>query len=263
MKFLIIENNLQRALKFESFGIETIFIDLEQFGKQKRQGHIDSVKSKHEVSDIAKIKAGLNNAEILVRIDPVNPNTKKQIDDVIIAGADIIMLPYFTTFEEVEYFFDCIDGRVKTKLLFEHIDSLPLIESIHNKFSMDEVYFGLNDLSLSIGHNFMFSVLTNNILDNAISYCKLNNIRFGIGGIGSYNNGKIPGKLILREYKRLGASSTILSRSIVNLFNENENIFINEVNLLRKEWDNLNVLNDESVLNQNFISLKKLVNEFE
>ena len=50
MKFLIIENNLQRALKFESFGIETIFIDLEQLGKQKRQGHIDSVKSKHEVS---------------------------------------------------------------------------------------------------------------------------------------------------------------------------------------------------------------------
>jgi len=128
---------------------------------------------------------------------------------------------------------------------------------------LDEVYFGLNDLSLSIGYNFMFSVLTNRILDNAISYCKLNNIKYGIGGIGSYKSGKIPGKLVLREYKRLGASSTILSRGIVSVFNENENTFIDEVNLLRKEWDNLNVLNDESVLNQNFISLKELVNEFE
>tara|TARA_B100000795_G_C22727082_1_gene409838 strand:- start:12 stop:803 length:792 start_codon:yes stop_codon:yes gene_type:complete len=263
MEFLIIENNLERALKFENLGIETIFIDLEQLGKQERQGHIDSVKSKHKVSDIVKIKAELNKSEILVRIDPVNPDTKKQIEDVILAGADIIMLPFFTTFEEVEYFFSCIDGRVKTKLLFEHIDSLPLIGPIHKKFSLNEVYFGLNDLSLSIGYNFMFSVLTNRILDNAISYCKLNNIKFGIGGIGSYNSGKIPGKLVLREYKRLGATSTILSRGIVSVFNENENTFIDEVNLLRKEWDNLNVLYDESVLNQNFISLKKLVNEFE
>lgn len=263
MNFLIIEKEVERALKFEKIGIETIFIDLEQLGKQERQGHVDSVKSKHKLSDIVKIKASLKKSEILVRIDPINPNTKKQIDDVILAGADIVMLPFFRTYAEVEYFFGCIDGRVKTKLLFEHIDSLPLIEPLNNKFSIDEIYFGLNDLSLSIGYNFMFSVLTNNILDNAISYCKLNNIRFGIGGIGSYNNGKIPGKLILREYKRLGANSTILSRSIVNLFNQNENIFTNEVNLLRKEWDNLNVLNDESVLNQNFIKLKKLVDEFE
>ena len=47
------------------------------------------------------------------------------------------------------------------------------------------------------------------------------------------------------------------------LLSENENTFIDEVNLLRKEWDNLNVLYNESVLNQNFISLKKLVNENE
>jgi len=263
MKFLIIENNIERAIKFENIGIETIFIDLEQLGKQERQSHIDSVKSKHKVSDIVKIKANLDKAEILVRIDPINPNTKKQIDDVIVAGADIIMLPFFRTFEEVEYFFSCINGRVKTKLLFEHIDSLPLIDSIHKKFSLDDVYFGLNDLSLSIGYNFMFSVLTNKVLDNAISYCKENNIKYGIGGIGSFNSGKIPGKLVLREYKRLGATSTILSRGIVSVFNENENNFINEVNLLRKEWHYLNTLIDVSILNQNFILLKNLVNVFE
>ena len=114
MEFLIIENNTKRAIKFEEFGIDIIFIDLEQLGKQERQGHIDSVKSKHEVSDIKEIKSSLTKADILVRIDPINSNTKNQIDEVIEAGADIVMLPYFKNYSEVEFFFKCIDGRVRT-----------------------------------------------------------------------------------------------------------------------------------------------------
>ena len=263
MKFIVIENDSQRALKFESMGIEIIFVDLEQLGKAERQSHIDSVKSKHLISDIVRIKEKLNKSEILVRIDPVNPNTKVQIDDVIRSGADYIMLPYFTSYKEVEVFFSCVNGRVRTILLFEHKDSLPLIESIHRNFSIDEVYFGLNDLSLSLGYNFMFSVLTNGILDDAIGYCKRNSIKYGIGGVGAFNSGKIPGKLILREYKRLGVSSTILSRGVVSIFNENEDSFVDELRLLRNECNNLEILFDEAVFSQNYVLLKKLVDEFE
>ena len=146
MEFHIIENKKERAIKFEEFGIDIIFIDLEQLGKLERQWQIDSVKSKHKVSDIKKIKSSLTKADVMVRIDPINSNTKNQIDEVIKAGADIVMLPYFKTYAEVEFFFKCIDGRVRTKLLFEHIDSLILIDSIHRNFNIDEIYFGLNDL---------------------------------------------------------------------------------------------------------------------
>lgn len=263
MDFLIIENSSERALKFEKYGVKTIFIDLEKFGKKERQAHIDSVKSKHNISDITSIKSHLTKSKVLVRIDPINPNTNKQIDDVILAGADIIMLPFFRTFEEAEYFFNCVNHRVKTILLFEHADSLPLLEPLHNKFSLEEVYFGLNDLSLSLGYNFMFSVLADSVLDNVTKYCKLNNIKFGIGGIGSYDNGKVPGKLILKEYKRLGATSTIISRGLVKIFNESEDKFINELNLLRDQWKTLDRLIDKSHLEQNFSLFKEVVNSYE
>ena len=263
MEFLIIENNTKRAIKFEEFGIDIIFIDLEQLGKQERQGHIDSVKSKHEVSDIKEIKSSLTKADILVRIDPINSNTKNQIDEVIEAGADIVMLPYFKNYSEVEFFFKCIDGRVRTKLLFEHIDSLTLIESIHKNFNVNEIYFGLNDLSLSLGYNFMFRVLTDRILDDAIEYCKKNKISYGIGGVGNYNSGKIPGKIILKEFKRLGATSTIISRSLVNAYNQDEKVFINEINLLRSKWIKLDIERDKLKLEENFYLLKSLVEELD
>jgi hypothetical protein len=263
MKFLIIENDLPRALKFENIGIDIIFIDLEKLGKQERQAHLDSVKSQHNISDIVKIKPNLNHSKILVRVDPINTNTKQQIDHVILAGADIIMLPFFKTLEEVNFFFKCIDGRVKTLLLFEHVDSLSLLPFIHDKYPLQEVYFGLNDLSISLGYNFMFTVITNKILNNSIEYCIANNIKYGIGGIGSFNNGKIPGKFILREYKRLGVSSTILSRGLVNIFNDNESTFIDEIKLLRNEWDSLDFIEDETFFNNNFDELKNMVNDLE
>jgi len=263
MEFLVVENIKERAIKFEEFGIDIIFIDLEQLGKQERQGHIDSVKSKHEVSDIREIKLSLTKADILVRIDPINSNTKNQIEEVINAGADIVMLPYFKTYAEVEFFFKCIDGRVRTKLLFEHIDSLILIGAIHRNFNIDEIYFGLNDLSLSLGYNFMFRVLTDRILDDSIKYCKNNKISYGIGGIGSYSSGKIPGKIILKEFKRLGATSTIVSRMLVNVYNQDKTDFVNEINLLRSEWNKLDIVKDKLKLEENFGLLKSFVEELD
>lgn len=263
MKFLIIENNSERARKFEELGIDTIFVDLEILGKQERQRNIDSVKSKHRISDIKEIKLAVKKAEILVRIDPVNSETKSQIDEVIKAGADVIMLPFFKTYAEVEFFFKCIDGRIRTKLLFEHIDSLVLIELIHKNFGVNEVYFGLNDLSLSLGYNFMFRVLTDNVLDAAVKYCKKNNISFGIGGIGKYHEAEIPGKIILQEYIRLGATSTIVSRGLANLYDRDKNLFIENINLIRSTSKRLDGKRDKLILEKNFYLLKRAVEELE
>ena len=209
------------------------------------------------------MKSSIKKSDILVRIDPVNPNTENQINEVIKAGADIIMLPFFKTYAEVDFFFKCIDGRVRTKLLFEHIDSLVLMNRIHENFKVDEVYFGLNDLSLSLGYSFMFSVLTEKILDEVVRYCKGNNIAFGIGGIGNFNTGKIPGKMILQEYKRLGASSTIVSRTLVSLYDQDKSLFLTDLNALRFEWNNLDIEKDKFELDKNFDLLKKQVFKLE
>ena len=82
-------------------GVDRIFVDLEILGKQKRQGHLDTVISKHKISDVAKIKKTISQGEVLVRINPLN-NSQSEIEKVIDNGADIIMLPMFTDLHEIE-----------------------------------------------------------------------------------------------------------------------------------------------------------------
>ena len=91
LKVFYITNNLDIALIAEDAGVDRVWIDLETLGKEERQGHIDSVKSHHTVDDIRRIAPRLTKAEMLVRVNPWNPNSIKEIDDVIAAGAEIIM----------------------------------------------------------------------------------------------------------------------------------------------------------------------------
>jgi hypothetical protein len=170
MKFLIVENDPIRAQKFEDLGVDIIFVDLEKLGKYERQAHIDSVKSNHSIGDISKVKSKLTTSKVLVRIDPINPNTPEQIDAVIAEGADIIMLPYFRKYDELKVFFDCIDNRIETMLLFEHIDALDLLPRAYHDFPLKRVFFGLNDLSLSLNYSFMFEVLSKEILNPSIEF---------------------------------------------------------------------------------------------
>lgn len=79
---------------------------LETLGKQERQGHIDSVKSKHSINDIKKYRQKLTKSEMLVRVNPINPCSKEEIDKVIEAGADIIMLPMWKSLDDVKNFFN-------------------------------------------------------------------------------------------------------------------------------------------------------------
>ena len=58
--------------------------------------NMNTQKSMHVPEDISRLKNVLTKSEILVRINPLYSESKKEIDDVIRRGADIIMLPMFT-----------------------------------------------------------------------------------------------------------------------------------------------------------------------
>ena len=116
---MYITNIPQVALIAEKNGVDRIWIDLETLGKEERQKGMNTVKSKHSIEDIKKIKSVLSKSDLMVRINPWNENSRKEIDSVINAGADIIMLPMWKTKEEVESFIQYVDGRVKTNLLLE------------------------------------------------------------------------------------------------------------------------------------------------
>lgn len=59
LKLMYITNSPEVASIADGAGVDRIFIDLERYGKEKRQKNWDSVKSKHSISDIPKVKSAV------------------------------------------------------------------------------------------------------------------------------------------------------------------------------------------------------------
>ena len=92
---------------------------METLGKEERQKNLNTVKSHHSIHDIGVISNVLTTSEVLVRVNPINPGSEEEINQVIAAGADMIMLPMWKTVEDVKQFLSVVNGRVKTTLLLE------------------------------------------------------------------------------------------------------------------------------------------------
>ena len=216
LKLMYITNNTDVARIAENAGVDRIFIDLETVGKQERQGGMDTVQSHHTLEDISKIKRALTKAELLVRSNPIYENTEKEIETIVNNGADIIMLPYFKTVDEVDKFLKCVNGRAKTCLLFETPEAAEQIDELMSLDGIDEVFIGLNDLSLGYGKKFMFELLADGTVEKMCLKFKLKGVPYGFGGIAAIGTGTLPAETILKEHYRLSSSSVILSRSFCN-----------------------------------------------
>ncbi len=149
LKLMYITNNKNVAYIADRNGVDRVWVDLETLGKEERQKGLNTVKSHHRITDISVIKPVLKDAELLVRINPINKNTEKEIEEVIQRGADNIMLPMFKTKAEVEKFLNYINGRTKNILLLETRESVENLEEILSVKGIDEVHIGLNDLHLA------------------------------------------------------------------------------------------------------------------
>src|SRR5690554_916178 len=82
LTLMYITNEPKLALVAEESGIDWIFVDLEIKGKEARQGHLDTVISKHSLSDIKPIKNVLTKSKLLVRVNPIDETSKVEIDNV-------------------------------------------------------------------------------------------------------------------------------------------------------------------------------------
>lgn len=219
---MYITKNPEIAQIAEEVGVDWIFVDMEFIGKDVRQEGLDTVQNHHTIEDIIKIKKCLKKSKVLVRINPIhNPldnyfSSKDEIDATINAGADIIMLPFFKSVDEVKKFLSYVDGRSKTCLLIETPEAVQLIDDILEIKGIDMIHIGLNDLHLALKMKFMFELLTDGTVDMLSSKIKVKKIPFGFGGISTLEGGAIPGAMILKEHYRLGSSMVILSRSFCN-----------------------------------------------
>lgn len=222
IKLMYITNQQSVAQIAENAGVDRIFVDMEYIGKGLRQGGMDTVQSHHTMEDVARMAKTLQKAELLVRCNPIHEATadfgssKEEIDAIIENGAQVIMLPYFKTAAEVEEFVRLVDGRAKTFPLMETREAAENADEILQVDGIDEIYIGLNDMSLSYGYSFMFQLLANGTVDRLAEKFRAKGMTFGFGGIASLSGGLLPGSYVLKEHYRLGSSRVILSRSFCN-----------------------------------------------
>lgn len=223
LKLMYITNRIDVAQIAESAGVDRIFVDLEYIDKSKRQGGMDTVQSHHTIEDVRAIRGAINRAKLMCRINPIHEATaeycssKEEIDGVIDAGADILMLPYFKTVAEVQSFIELVDGRAATLLLVETPEAVEHIDDILDLSGIDEAFIGLNDLSLGYGMKFMFELLADGTVEHLCFKFRQKNIPYGFGGIASLGKGLLPSEYVIREHYRLGSTCAILSRSFCNV----------------------------------------------
>jgi len=216
LELMYITNSPAVALIAEKNGVDRVWIDLETLGKEERQKNMNCVKSHHTVNDVAVISKLLTKAECMVRINPWNENSLDEVEQVIAAGADRIMLPMWKSFQEVDAFLTAVNKRVSTTLLLETREAAECLDQILAHPLIDEMHIGLNDLHLSYGLTFMFELLANGTVEKLCSKMKNAGIQYGFGGVARLGEGMIPAECVLMEHHRLGSSRAILSRSFCN-----------------------------------------------
>ena len=223
LKLMYITNRPEIAQIAESAGVDRIFVDLEYIGKTLRQGGMNTVQNHHTVENVKIIRESIELADLLVRVNPIHEASEEykaseeEIEEVIQAGADIVMLPYFKTVEEVSIFIQSVNGRARTMLLFETPESIENIDQILEINGIDEVFIGLNDLSLGYKKKFMFELLADGTVERISLKFKKKELPFGFGGIASLGKGMLPSEYIIREHYKYGSTCVILSRSFCNV----------------------------------------------
>ena len=226
---MYITNNAIVAKIAEDAGVDWIFIDLEVMGKAKRQGHLSSVISRHQLEDVKKIKNVLTKSKLLVRVNPIYAESKYEIDCVIKDGADIVMLPFFKTRDEVKAFIDYVNGRAQICLLCETAEAVENMDDILKVRGIDLIHIGLNDLHLSYNMKFMFEPLADGTIDMLCNKFESAGIPYGFGGIAQIGKGELPAEYVIAEHYRVGSTMAILARSFCDVNKISDIEEINEV----------------------------------
>lgn len=228
LQLMFVTNRVDVAEAAQSAGVDRIFVDMEYIGKSDRQGGMDTVQNMHTLEDVKALRKVLTTSTLHVRCNPIHdatddyPSTEEEINSIIDAGADVIMLPFFQNAEQVSRFIKAVGGRVKTNLLVETPEAAENIDEILEIDGIDEIHIGLNDLHLGYGMTFMFELVADGTVQKLCEKISKKNISYGFGGVARVGTGTLPAECILGEHYRLGSERVILSRAFCDVAKETD-----------------------------------------
>ena len=214
---LTITNDPELAARCDQLEGMRVFVDLERDGKAERQKGLDTFITTHHLNDVARVRAVLKQTKLMVRINPFqmhNPElARNEVEAVLAQGADLLMLPMFSSAGQLQAFAEVVNGRAPIVALLETAGALSSLPDWVGTPGIYEVMIGLNDLHLSLGCRFMFEPLLMGHVDRVAAAVKRQGVRFGFGGIARVDEGALPGRDVLGEHVRLGSQAVILSRT--------------------------------------------------
>src|SRR5574343_156950 len=104
MDLIQITNDPDFARRCDALEGLRLWVDLERNGKAERQAGRNTFISTHTLDDVGRIKAVLQRSRLMVRVNPLNPETDTEVNAVLAQGADLLMLPMFTEAWELQAF---------------------------------------------------------------------------------------------------------------------------------------------------------------
>ena len=188
----LITDDVRLAAEAERAGIDRVMIDLEREGKAQRQAGRNLFQSSHRLESVGTVKDVLQRAALVVRINPLSEQTPQEIEAVLAAGADVIMLPYFFTASDVAAFVGMVDGRSRVSLLVETKSAAERVKDCLAAGHMDEVHIGLNNLSIKLGCDVMLEPMCTGADRLRSRPRSATPVPFGVGGIGRLSCESLP-----------------------------------------------------------------------
>jgi hypothetical protein len=231
LELIQITNDPAFARRCDALGGMRLFVDLERLGKAERQAGRNTFISSHAIEDVARIKRALRGSPLMVRVNPLNEDTPRELDAVLAQQPDMLMLPMFEGAAQIGEFARLVAGRAPVVALLETAPALASLEDWIGTPGLAEVYVGLNDLHLSLGCRFMFEPLANGDVDRVAGAARARGLRFGFGGVARLEEGLLPGRDVLAEHLRLGSGSVILSRTFHRA--DSDQVFEQQIAALR------------------------------
>jgi 2-keto-3-deoxy-L-rhamnonate aldolase RhmA len=203
------------AAAADAAGIDRIGVDLEHLGKRERQKMRATWLSPHAEEDLDVVRPALTRARLFARVNPMNPDSSREIEAVLARGAQVLMLPMAADARQVSEFVRIVAGRATIVLLVEHVDAMKQLREIVAVSGVEEIHIGLNDLAISLGLRNRWMALGGDLVTEASVIVREAGLRFGLGGIARAGdaNMPIPSDLVYAQYARTGARAALISRS--------------------------------------------------
>jgi citrate lyase beta subunit len=212
--FTLMTNDPHLAGLADRAGVDRIGIDLDRIGKSARQPASYRI-SGHAPADLEVLRRVVRPGRLFARTDPLHPDSRQQIEELLARGVSSLMLPMFREVEEAAEFVALVAGRAEVVLLVETVAAAFRIDRIARLAGVDEIMIGLNDLHLDARLDERFEIVTSDLMIAVARTVSACGVRFGFGGLGRCDDQSLPlpSPLLYPQYARLGASSAIMARS--------------------------------------------------